>query len=67
MDPDKVWLVDHRIGYRCQALMRVQRMKEKEDTDLEKAGGQAFPQARKWSAVEYLNRSPGDGGEDSQS
>lgn len=67
MDQNKAWLVDFRIGYRCKALMQVQRAKEKEDAELEKAGGRAYPGARKWSAVEYENDgSLDDAGEDSQ-
>lgn len=66
MDQSKAWVIDHRIGYRCQALQRVQRAKEKEDAETEKAGGQAFPGARKWSAVEYTDGSLIDAGQDSQ-
>jgi hypothetical protein len=66
MDKNKAWLVDFRIGYRCQAMQRVQRAEEKKDAELEKAGGQAFPMARKWSATEYTDRSLSDAGQDSQ-
>lgn len=66
MDQNKAWVVDHRIGYRCQALQRVQRMEEKRDADLEKQGVMTFPGARKWTAVEY-DGSLEDGREDSQS
>jgi len=66
MDENRAWLVDFRIGYRCQALQRIQRVEEKKDAELEKAGGQAFPGARKWSAVEYTDGSLIDAGQDSQ-
>jgi hypothetical protein len=65
MDQNKAWIVDFRIGYRCRALMQVQRQHEKTDAEVEKHGGQAFPQARKWSAVEY-DGSLIDAGQDSQ-
>lgn len=67
MDENKAWLVDFRIGYRCQALQRIQRKEEKSDAEIEKAGGQAFPYARKWSAVEFTDGSLSDAGQDSQS
>lgn len=66
MDRNKAWLVDFKTGYRCQALQRVQRSEEKKDAELEKAGGQAFPGARKWTAVEYQG-GPDDAGQDGQS
>ncbi len=66
MDRSKAWLVDFRIGYRCQALMRVQHKQSKEDEPLIKNGIPVFPEARKWSATEYHEvGSPGDGREDS--
>lgn len=67
MDQTKAWLVDFRIGYRCQAMQRVQRMREKEDAEVEKAGGQTFPRARKWWAVEHREGDLDHGGQDGQS
>lgn len=65
MDPNKAWLVDFKTGHRCEALMRVQRAREKEDEEYEKAGGFAFPMARKWTATEYVEGMPGYDREDS--
>jgi hypothetical protein len=53
MDRNRAWLVDFRIGYRCQAMMQVQGVKAKEDEKVIKAGGRVYPEARKWSATEH--------------
>jgi len=53
MDREKAWVVDFRVGYRCRALMRIQRQQEKKDAELEKQGVPTFPDERKWTAVEY--------------
>lgn len=67
MDRNRAWLVDFRIGYRCQAMMQVQSAKAKEDERVIKAGGRVYPDARKWMASEFhdFERETPDGGEDS--
>ena len=66
MDQNKAWLVDYRIGYRCQALMAVQRKHADEDERAEKQGMKTYPAARKWIATEHIDGSPGYAREDSQ-
>jgi hypothetical protein len=66
MDPDRAWLVDHRVGYRCRAMETVQRMKSDEDARVEQAGGKTYPSARKWYATEHREGLP-DGRQDSHS
>lgn len=70
MDRNKAWLVDFRTGYRCRALMQVQRAEAKKDEELEKAGGKAYPEARKWTATDVTKQyreGDSDDGQDGQS
>lgn len=65
-DPDKAWLVDFRIGYRCKALEHAQQVKAAEDRRVEEAGAKTYPGSRKWTATEY-REGPDHGGQDSHS
>lgn len=67
MDQTGGWLVDFRVGYRCQAMAVAQGIQDKKDEELEKAGGKAYPNARKWFTKPVSREDYGDGGQDGQS
>lgn len=64
-DKTKAWLVDYRVGYRCQAMMKIQRQWHKNHEKLIQSGA-VFPETYKWFATEYdMTKEPNDGGESS--